>query len=372
MRACEELEALEMETGDDELRRLVEEQAALRRVATLVARAAPPAEVFDAVCAEFARLGDAPFTRLFRHEPDGTTVVVGARGGLGHQVHLSVGRRLRTDRKGVLATVLRLEPGLGAAAAAPIVVNGRLWGAMAAGWTASERPAAGTEERLTRFTELVAAAITNADSRVELAAARTRIIASADETRRRIERRLHEGTQQRLVSLALDLRVAEASAPGELVELRAQLSRTASELAAAVDDLGQIVRGIHPAMLVQGGLSAALKALGRRSSVPVELDLSVERRLPDPVQVAVYYVVSEALGNAARHAHASVVRVRLDEHDATLRLSVADDGVGGAELGPGSGLIDLRDRIEALGGRIEIASPSGEGTTLHVELPAAP
>ena len=243
---------------------------------------------------------------------------------------------------------------------------------MVAGWTGSARLSPEVEGRLAQFTELVATAIANADSRVELAASRTRVVAAADEARRRIERDLHDGTQQRLVSLALDLRSAEASVPCELVEVKAQLSSAAEGLAAAADDLQEISRGIHPAILTQGGLGAALKALARRSSAPVHLTVSVDRELPDGVQVAVYYVVSEALTNVAKHAHASAVRVRLADEDGVLRLSISDDGVGGAEPGHGSGLIGLRDRIEALGGRIEIASPSGKGTTLLAEFPAAP
>jgi signal transduction histidine kinase len=243
---------------------------------------------------------------------------------------------------------------------------------MTAGWTDSGPLTPGAEGRLSQFTELVGTAIANADARIELVASRARVVAAADKTRRRIERDLHDGTQQRLVSLALDLRAAEASAPAELVDLKGQLSRTAAGLASAVDELQEISRGIHPAILSQGGLSAALNSLARRSSVPVHLDVSVDRQLSDRVEVAVYYIVSEALTNVAKHAHASVVRVHLAEDDATLHLSIGDDGVGGAQPGQGSGLIGLRDRIEALGGRIAIASPPGSGTTLRVELPAPP
>jgi signal transduction histidine kinase len=375
-----------LETSHNELRLLVEEQAGLRRVATLVARAVPPAEVFDAVCGEVGRLLDAPITRLLRCGPDGTATVLAGRGELGGPI--PVGARFPLDGEGVAAAVLRtgraarleyVEPALGAAAlarqpglrsavAGPIVVEDRLWGAIAAGWMESGRLASGIEGRLAQFTELVATAIANADSRVELAASCARVVAAADETRRRIERDLHDGTQQRLVSLALDVRAAEASAPPELVELKAQLSRTAVGLAGAVENLQEISRGIHPAILSQGGLGPALKTLARRSSVPVQLDVSVDRRLPESVEVAVYYVVSEALTNVAKHAHASVVRVDLEADEAVVRLSVGDDGVGGATCGRGSGLIGLRDRIEALGGRIEIASPSGKGTTLLVEI----
>jgi signal transduction histidine kinase len=269
------------------------------------------------------------------------------------------------------AAALGRRLGVRSAVGGPIVVEGRTWGAIAAGWTGTGRLPPGAEGRLAQFTELVATAIANAESRVELAASRSRIVATSDETRRRIERDLHDGTQQRLVSLTLDLRAAEALAPAELIELKAQLSHTAEGLAAAVDDLREISRGIHPATLSQGGLGAALKALARRSSVPVQLDVTVDHQLPENVQVAAYYVVSEALTNVAKHAQASAVRVHVAAENAMLRLSVVDDGVGGAEPGRGSGLMGLRDRIEALGGRIEIASPPGKGTTFLVEIPVA-
>jgi signal transduction histidine kinase len=206
-------------------------------------------------------------------------------------------------------------------------------------------------------------------SREELAASRARIVAAADQARRRIERDLHDGTQQRLVSLVLDLRAAEAAVPPELPELRAQLARVAEGLAGELDELREISRGIHPAILSEGGLGPALKALARRSAVPVELDVQVVARLPEPVEVAAYYVVSEALANAAKHAHASVVQVEARARDGGLRLTVRDDGVGGATPGQGSGLIGLTDRVEALGGTISIASPGGQGTTLLVDLP---
>jgi len=206
-------------------------------------------------------------------------------------------------------------------------------------------------------------------SREELAASRARIVAAGDQARRRIERDLHDGTQQRLVSVMLDLRAAEAAAPPELPELRAQLARVADGLAGALDDLREISRGIHPAILSEGGLGPALKALARRSAVPVELDVHVQTRLPEPVEVAAYYVVSEALANAAKHAHASVAHVGVQARDGSLRLSVRDDGVGGAAPGRGSGLIGLTDRVEAMGGTISVDSPTGQGTTLQVNLP---
>jgi PAS domain S-box-containing protein len=206
-------------------------------------------------------------------------------------------------------------------------------------------------------------------SRAELAASRARIVTAADQTRRRIERDLHDGVQQRLVSLALEQRQAEAMVPAELRELRAQLSRVVDGLAGAMEELQEISRGIHPAVLARGGLVAALKTLGRRSAVPVLLELHAENPLPEPVEVAVYYIVSEALTNTAKHAHASAVDVLVEERGGVLGLSIRDDGIGGADPRRGSGLIGLTDRVDALGGTIEVASPSGEGTTLRITLP---
>jgi signal transduction histidine kinase len=226
-----------------------------------------------------------------------------------------------------------------------------------------------TEARLAQFTELVATAIANADSRAELTASRARVVAAADESRRRIERDLHDGAQQRLLSVALALSAAQATLPPELDELRAELSETASGLADALEDLREIARGIHPAILSQGGLGPALKTLARRAVVPVQLDIRVKRTLPEAVGVAAYYVVSEALTNAAKHARASVVHVELKAEDSIVELGIRDDGVGGAHPDRGSGLIGLRDRVEALGGTFEIQSSPGRGTSLLAKIP---
>ena len=250
---------------------------------------------------------------------------------------------------------------------APIVVAGRLWGAMASSWSAPERMPIGIDGRVKEFTELVATAVANADGRAQLTASRARIVTAADDARQRIERDLHDGTQQRLVSLALELRGAEATVRPEQEELRAQLAHVARGLAAATEDLQRISRGIHPAILSEGGLGPALKTLARRSAIPVELDVRTDRRLPQPAEVAAYYVVSEALTNAAKHARASTVHVGVTARDTLVELSIRDDGVGGADAGRGSGLIGLTDRVEALGGDLEIASPAGSGTFLHVE-----
>ena len=203
----------------------------------------------------------------------------------------------------------------------------------------------------------------------DLTESRARVVAASDETRRRIERDLHDGTQQRLVSLGLELRSAEAMVPPELSELRSQLSHTAEGLTGAVEELQEISRGIHPAILSKGGLGPALKTLARRSAIPVDLELHGTRRPPQPIEAAAYYVVSEALTNAAKHSNASAVRVDVDTGDAAVRVSIRDDGVGGAAPGQGSGLLGLKDRVEALGGEIEIDSPGGGGTSVSVRIP---
>jgi signal transduction histidine kinase len=217
-----------------------------------------------------------------------------------------------------------------------------------------------TEARLTGFTELVATAIANAEAQAALAASRARIVAAADEARRRIERDLHDGAQQRLVALGLRLRQLRAAAPPGDGELARGLDDVAVGLNAALEELREIARGIHPAVLADGGLRPALKALARRSTVPVTLRVQVKGRLPAPVEIAAYYVVSEALTNMAKHsdAHAADVEVVADE--GALRVCVRDDGRGGAAIGDGSGLVGLVDRVEAFSGQITLHSPPGK------------
>jgi signal transduction histidine kinase len=253
----------------------------------------------------------------------------------------------------------------------PITVEGRLWGTLRVGSVRGPLPA-DTEQRPVDFTELIATAIANAESRSALAASRAQVVAAADETRRRIERDLHDGIQQRLVSLGLELRMAQSEVAAVAPESGQELSRVAEELKGAIDDLREMSRGIHPAVLSEGGLGPALRTLARRSAVPVDLELGAEERLPEPVEVAAYYVVSEALTNTVKHARASHARVAVQQRDGVLWLSVGDDGVGGAEPARGSGLIGLRDRVEALGGSIQVTSHSGEGTVIAVELPLQP
>ena len=235
--------------------------------------------------------------------------------------------------------------------------------------SSTRRLAADAETRLASFTDLFSTAIANAESRAELAASRARVVAAADETRRRIERDLHDGTQQHLVSLAIELRAAEGRLPPDLAEHRAMFSHAIIGLAETLKNLQEISRGIHPAILSKGGLKPAIKALARRSAVAVEMDLQVEDRLPQQVEVAAYYVVSEALTNVAKYAHASVVHVDVHATDSIIELAVRDDGIGGADATRGSGLVGLKDRVEALGGTLTIAGGVGEGTSVVARIP---
>jgi signal transduction histidine kinase len=370
-----------------ELRGFAEEQAALRRVATLVARAAPPDEVFAAVTAEAGRLLGAHHATMARYDPDGTrtlvatwsstgaAIPVGARASLGGQnvntLVFQTGRAARVDdyaaASGPSAEDAR-EIGLRAAVAVPISVEGRLWGAMGVGSMQEPLPA-GSEARLAGFTELVATAIANAEAQAELGASRARVVATADATRRRIERNLHDGAQQHLVSLALQLRAAQAEAsPGAGVPVQ-RLDGMAAGLTEVLEELREIAQGLHPAILAERGLGPALKALARRSAVPVRLDIRVKGRLPEQAEIAAYYVVAEALTNTAKHAHATAAEVEVAAADGMLHVCVRDDGRGGADLTGGSGLVGLRDRVEALGGKVCLDSPVGAGTTLHAELP---
>jgi signal transduction histidine kinase len=220
---------------------------------------------------------------------------------------------------------------------------------------------------MTEFTDLVATAVANAQNRAELIASRARLVAASDEARRQIERDLHDGAQQHLVALALRLRAA--AAPPERSDIRTETANVAAGLMGVIDDLLEISRGIHPAILSRAGLRPALRTLGRRSAVPVEMDVRIDGRLPEPVEVGAYYVVSEMLTNAAKHARASVVEVDAEASGGTLRVCVRDDGVGGADPERGSGLVGLKDRIEALGGTFSVHSPSGGGTTVSCEIP---
>jgi signal transduction histidine kinase len=373
----------------EELRARSEEQAALRRVATLVARGVPAPEILDAVAAEVNRLLGSEWAAVHRFEPDGVATIVSSCGALAQE--MPVGSRAMLDSESVVASVMRtgrsarLEThegvagpwaeraralGVRSAIGAPITVEGRLWGVMVAVWREEGHvPVIDAEARMADFTELVGTAIANAESRAALDASRARIVTTADATRRRIERDLHDGAQQQLVTLALELRAAQKTAPPKLREHQGELSHIAEGLANVLDGLREIALGIHPAILAEGGLGPALKTLAHRSPIPVELDVRVEGRLPEPVEVAAYYVVSEALTNAAKYAQASVVRVSVEIRDGVLHVAVNDDGVGGADPNSGSGLLGLKDRAEAIGGTMSLLSREGAGTSLRLELP---
>ncbi len=369
------------------LAELADEQAAPRRVATLVAQGTSPQDLFEAVAEEIGRLLPVGSATMGRFEPDDSVTTVASWSTA--EVAFPTGKRWPTEGTNVAWMVLQRgrsariddfsaatdpigvaarEAGMKSAVGSPIVVEGHLWGVMTATSTEGPLPP-GTEARLASFTELVATAIANAESSAELAASRRRIVAASDDARRRIERNLHDGTQQRLVSLGLAVRAAEANLAPERQDVQDQLSRVAIGLADAVEDLQEISRGIHPAILSRGGLGPALQALAQRSAIPVDLDITTDVRLAEPIEVAAYFVASEALANAAKHSQASRIDVSLEQREGSLVLSVGDEGVGGADPGRGSGLVGLTDRVEALGGSISVHSPEANGTQITAELP---
>jgi len=376
-----------------ELRRYADEQVALRRVATLVADGAPPEKVFAAVAEGCGQVVEADFTSVSRYYADATARIVGVWTRTGTLRPAVVRDRLRmggrnmttlvyqtgkpgrmddyTQASGVLADIAR---GWGACSAVgvPIRVGDLLWGVVNV-WSAQQAALpADTEARLARFTELVATAIANAEAQDALAASRARIVVAADDARRRIERDLRDGARLRLATLALRLREAQAAVPAGADELAARLDRAAGGLDAALAELREIARGIHPAVLAEGGLAPALAALAQQCPVPVELSVQLPDRLPGAVEIAAYYVVSEALTNTVKHARATAAEVDVTVGDGVLRICVRDDGRGGADFDQGSGLVGLRDRVEALGGRLSLADSPGAGTTLGVRIPVPP
>ncbi len=362
-----------------ELRGFAEEQAALRRVATLVAQGACPGEVFASVAGEAGRLLHADHAGMGRYGPDGTICVVATWGSAG--VADPVCTQHRLGGRALHAMIFQTrqparidgpadtsEPGIRGAAGVPVSVEGRLWGVMVVESCAGPLPA-GTEARLAGFTDLAATAIANAEAHAALAASRARVVATADATRRRIERDLHDGAQQRLVSLALDLRAAQAAAAAGTGGVAQQLDRVATGITDVLQELREIACGLHPAVLAESGLRPALKTLARRSAVPVRLDIQVDRRLPEPVETAAYYTVAEALTNAAKHARATTADIEVAESDGVLHVGIRDNGRGGAGFSQGSGLVGLKDRAEALGGHLDLRSPPGAGTTVEIDLP---
>jgi signal transduction histidine kinase len=372
-----------------EIERLAHAQAALRHVATLVAQGTQTGEVFAAVAHEVAEVMHLPIAAVLRYDEDETMTVVAARSDRPHP--FEPGTRYPFPRAGVAARVRQTgrparsqgyenrrdaygararEVGLHSIVAAPIIVNGAVWGLVVIGSTAGPVPD-DAEDHLAEFTELLGAAVANTQSRAELSASRARVVAAADETRRRLERDLHDGIQQRLVTLALKARTIETMTPRPADEIQCELSVLADGLGTSLEEVREISRGIHPAVLSEAGLGPALKALARRSAVPVELQLDLGRQPAEHLEVAAYYIASEALTNAAKHARASVVNLRVECTDGALSLSIRDDGIGGADLSHGSGIIGLKDRVDSLGGMIWVTSPPGRGTTLDVRLPAS-
>jgi signal transduction histidine kinase len=370
------------------VRLLANEQTALRRVATLVASEAKPQELFDKVTEEAALLLGAHNASIVRYGDDGRGTVVSAW-SVPDRGHIPVGETVALDGDTVVACVYRTgethranydelsDPlaevqrsfGYRSAVGAPVTLGGRLWGAIAAA-TADPEPLPGeAEKRLCDFAELVSQALANADAREKLAASRARIVEAGDAERRRLERNLHDGAQQRLVALALHLRLVEAAVERDPARARALLAGALEQLNDALEELRELARGIHPAILTDRGLGPALDALVTRAPVPVEVAEVPEERLPPQVEAAAYYVVAEAVTNAAKYAQASNVSVSIRRSNGRAVVQVADDGVGGADPGHGSGLRGLADRLEALDGRLHVESPPDRGTRIEAEIP---
>ncbi len=366
--------------------RLAEEQAALRRVATLVAGDPPPEQVFQTVTEEVCGLLGLRTAVLHRFEDERKSTIVGKFGGptgkfeLGNVVELEQGSALSVAQTGLPARCNYDElSGKGAAelralgfrssAGVPISVAGATWGALVVALREGETLPLETEHRLEGFAELVALALSSAQARNELAASRLRIIEAGDEERRRIERNLHDGAQQRLVALSVGLRIAQTKIRTAPDEAEKQLEVVAQELSDALTDLRELAQGIHPAVLTDRGLGAAVEVLASRAPLRVTLDVEQSERLPDPIAATAYYVVSEALANVVKHAQAETAAVRIAHGNGLALVEVEDDGEGGVDLNSGSGLRGLRDRVECLDGRLEVASIEGRGTRVRVELP---
>jgi signal transduction histidine kinase len=367
-----------------EVNALARQQAALRRVATLVARGATPQDVYPVAVAELAHSLEVEHATLIQYD-DHDGVVLAVRDTTG-QATLAVGQRFRLDAVSIRAEAIRTsEPGrveddlsgaaitdripglgLGSSVSAPVVVDGQLRGALIAGSATAEAIAPHYDAHVGDFADLVATAISNAENKTELQASRARIVAAADQARRGFERDLHDGAQQRLVKLVLDLRDLAAAVPAQN---RQSVSCALNTLMSVHADLRELSRGMHPAILSKGGLGPAIKALARRSSVPTSSNIEVSRRLAESVESAAYYVVAEALTNTTKHAHASTVHVSASIDEGHLHVTISDNGVGGAVLGGGSGLIGLKDRIESVAGKLTISSPPGHGTTLTLTIP---
>jgi signal transduction histidine kinase len=383
----------ERSASEEAQRQLTAEQTALRRIATLVASEAASDRVFEQVTVEAARTLGANAASLARFDPDDTVTFIGAWSRSG-TLAFPVGSSLSLDGSGVLEAVRATgEPqrihrhddlgspivermtslGYDSATAAPIKLGGEVWGALVAAAARGARLPDNAERRLADFAELVAQALANADAYRKLADSRARIVEATDGERRRLERNLHDGAQQRLVSLALQLRLVKAAVPQDPAKADALLTGANDELDQALAELRELARGIHPGALSTQGLHPALNALADRAPVPVRVTHVPAERLPEPVEVAVYYLVAEATTNVAKYAQATHAEVSVERANGLVTVVVADDGIGGAEPGrSGTGLVGLTDRIEALGGRLHIESPPGGGTRLSAEIPCDP
>jgi signal transduction histidine kinase len=376
-----------------QLRRVVEEQKALRRIATLIARGVSPTEIFTAVAGELGRIQRMEYAVINRFEPALIATAVGhwtspgapdimppvygrwpveAPSAAAEVVRTGRPARVNTDHATSTIGVWSRAHGIRYVVGCPITVGGHLWGMIAIFSLDHRPPPEDTEERLLKFVELLATAIANAEYRNELLASSARIVAASDEARRRIESNLDTGPQRRLTALEAELRETRAAVEPGHGHLGEQLDKAMTGLGSVLDDLREISRGLHPATLSRGGLRRALEALTQRSEVPAELNVRIDRRLPDHIQVAVYYTVSEALTNVVKYSRATVVHITLTLEGTTLKLRVTDNGVGGADPSLGSGLLGLTDRIESLGGTIKVISPIGGGTSLLVDVPVPP
>ncbi len=370
----------------DALARLADEQAALRRVATLVARGVPPPHVFAAVTHEVGVLLGVDATHMARYELDGTATGVAAWSLAGD--HKPVGTRVNTEGESIVGIVLRTgrparihsyenasgpaaalgrELGLRSSVGAPIVVDQRRWGVMIVSSKGDQPLPEDTESRIAAFTELVATAISNVQARSDLAASRARVVATADEERQRVVRDLHDGAQQRLVHTVITLKLARRALHNEEDTAPALVTEALDQAERANEELRELVHGILPAVLTQGGLRAGVQALASRMPLPVEVAVSVDR-LPAAVEATAYFIVAEALTNVAKHAHAGGAAVKAGVEDGTLRIQVQDDGVGGVEP-EGSGLVGLADRLAALDGHLRIECPGDGGTLVAAEIP---
>jgi signal transduction histidine kinase len=382
--------AIALKASEASQRALADEQAALRRVATLVAGGPQPSRLFEQVTKEVALLLDVPGASLVRYEGPGSATVVGGWSDDG-RLRLPVSSTIDLDGDSVVARVLRSrspqrvayaeadgsvaeklqDAGYRAAVAAPVMVDGRLWGALAAGTRSADPLPEGVEQRLCDFAELVAQSIANTDAHSELAASRVRIVEAGDAERRRLERNLHDGAQQRLVSVALDLRLVGTKLKTDPEAAGQVLAGAQAELAEGLEELRELARGIHPAVLTERGLGPAIESLTRRSPVPVEITALPDERLASSVEVAAYYVVAEAMTNVAKYAHATRATVSVRRSNGRAMVTVSDDGVGGADPSEGTGLRGLADRVEALNGHLDVESTPAGGTRVSAEIPCA-